>query len=205
MVTIYLGLLGLLAFTSGAVILGLWLKRHPSKANAEKSSRIMHFLFFAGLVTPGLISLFYPGLAHFDGLVGIKPLPWNSFFLVIGIILAIPGLYLLGVSNKLLRDSGSGANAFRLTRRIVERDVYRYTRNPMSLGYYLYSLSMGFIAGSTLVTLVVLLGIIPAHLFFLKFFEERELDLRFGESYERYKQEVPFLIPKFSTGSANQP
>lgn len=205
MVTIYLGLLGLLAFTSGAVILGLWLKRHPSKANAEKSSRIMHFLFFAGLVTPGLISLFYPGLAHFDGLVGIKPLPWNSFFLVIGIILAIPGLYLLGVSNKLLRDSGSGANAFRLTRRIVERDVYRYTRNPMSLGYYLYSLSMGFIAGSTLVTLVVLLGIIPAHLFFLKFFEERELDLRFGESYERYKQEVPFLIPKFPTGSANQP
>lgn len=205
MVTIYLGLLGLLSFTSGAVILGLWLKRHPSKANAEKSSRIMHFLFFAGLVTPGLISLFYPGLAHFDGLVGINPLPWNSFFLVTGIILAIPGLYLLGVSNKLLRDSGSGANAFRLTRRIVERDIYMYTRNPMSLGYYLYSLSMGFIAGSTLVTLVVLLGIIPAHLFFLKFFEERELDLRFGESYERYKQEVPFLIPKFSTGSANQP
>ena len=198
MVTIYLGLLGLLAFTSGAVILGLWLKKHPSKANAEKSSRIMHFLFFAGLVTPGLISLFYPGLAHFDGLVGINPLPWNTFFLVTGIILAIPGLYLLGVSNKLLRDSGSGANAFRLTRRIVERDIYMYTRNPMSLGYYLYSLSMGFIAGSTLVTLVVLLGIIPAHLFFLKFFEELELGLRFGESYEQYKQKVPFLIPKLS-------
>jgi protein-S-isoprenylcysteine O-methyltransferase Ste14 len=48
--------------------------------------------------------------------------------------------------------------------------------------------------------LVVLLAIVPAHLFFLKFFEELELSLRFGESYRQYKQKVPFLIPKFSAG-----
>ena len=61
MIVLYLGLLGLLAFVVGVVILGLWLRRYSSKVNAEKSSRIAHFLFFAGLGTPFLISVFYPG------------------------------------------------------------------------------------------------------------------------------------------------
>jgi protein-S-isoprenylcysteine O-methyltransferase Ste14 len=198
MVVRYLGLLGLLAFVVGVGILGLWLRKHPSKVNAEKSSRITHLLFFAGLGTPFLISVFYPGLTHLDGLIGINPLPLKPFFLITGSILVIPGLYFLGISNKLLRALGTGANAFRLTKRIVETDIYKYTRNPMSLGYYLSALSVCFISGSMLLTLYVLLGIIPAHLFFLKFFEELELELRFGESYKQYKQKVPFLIPKLS-------
>jgi len=52
---------------------------------------------------------------------------------------------------------------------------------------------MGLISGSTLVTLVVLLGLVSAHIFFLKFFQELELGLRFGESYKQYKQKAPFL------------
>jgi protein-S-isoprenylcysteine O-methyltransferase Ste14 len=198
MAVLYLGLLGFLAFILGVGILGSWLRKHPSKVNAEKSSRIMHFLFFAGLGTPLLISIFYPGLTHLDELIGLNPLPLKPFFLITGILLAIPGLYFLGISNKSLRALGSGANAFRLTKRIVEKDIYRYTRNPMSLGYYLFLLSVGFISGSTLLTLGVLLGLIPAHIFFLKYFEELELELRFGESYKQYKQKVPFLIPKLS-------
>jgi protein-S-isoprenylcysteine O-methyltransferase Ste14 len=200
MVVLYLGLLGYLAFVMGVAILGVWLRRHPSKVNAEKSSRIMHFLFFAGLGLPFLISVFYPGLRNLDALVGLEPLPFRTFFLIAGIILAIPGLYLMGISVRALRALGSGANAFRLTKRIVEIDVYKYTRNPMSLGYYLVALSIGFISGSTLLTLYALLGIIPAHIVFLKFFEEYELELRFGESYKQYKQTAPFLIPRLSTG-----
>lgn len=198
MVVLYLGLFGFLTFVVGVAALGLWLRKHPSKVNAEKSSRIMHFLFFAGLGMPLFISIFYPGLTHLDGLLGLHTLPWRSSFLITGIILAIPGLYLLAISNKSLRALGSGANAFRLTKRIVEADIYHYTRNPMSLGYYLFSLSVAFISGSSLLTLSVLLGLIPAHLFFLKYFEELELELRFGESYKEYKRDVPFLIPNLS-------
>jgi protein-S-isoprenylcysteine O-methyltransferase Ste14 len=138
----------------------------------------------------------YPGVARSDELVGINPLPWRPLFLVAGIIMAIPGLYLMVVSNRLLRKLGSGANAFRLTKQMVEGDIYQYTRNPMSLGYYLLALGIGFMSGSTVATLAVLLGIVPAHLFFLKFFEELELGLRFSESYQQYKQQVPFLIPR---------
>jgi len=196
MFILYLALAGLLIFSFGVWIIGLWLRQHPSKVNAEKSSRVVHFLFFAGLGAPFLISIFYPGFAHLDELIGITPLTFKLFFTIIGILAMIPGLYFLGASYNLIRTVGDGANAFRLTKRVVVQDVYKHTRNPMSLGYYLLSLSAGFISGSTLLTVYVLLGIIPAHLFFLKYFEELELELRFGEFYKEYKHKVPSLIPK---------
>jgi protein-S-isoprenylcysteine O-methyltransferase Ste14 len=167
MFTYYFILIGLFSFAVGVGVLGRWLRKHPSKANAEKSSRVMHFLFFAAMNAPILIGVFYPGLTHFDELAGLKPLPWRTLFLVLGIILAMPGLYFLAITNKLLRALGSGANAFRLTKRIVAEDVYKRTRNPMSLEFYLFSLGIGLCSGSTFITLVVLLGWIPAHIFFL--------------------------------------
>ena len=196
MFVLYLGLVGLLAFTLGTGISGYWLRKHPSKPNAEKSSRIMQALFFAGLVAPAVVVLVYPGLAKLDELVGFTALPASSFFLIIGILLAMPGLYFLGISSKLLRARGHGTNTFRITDRIVQTDIYGRTRNPMSLGYYLWVLGLSFISDSTFLTLVVLLGFIPVHLFFLKYFEELELELRFGKAYKQYKEKTPFLIPK---------
>jgi protein-S-isoprenylcysteine O-methyltransferase Ste14 len=52
------------------------------------------------------------------------------------------------------------------------------------------------VTGSTFATLAVTLAVIPAHILFLKYFEEKELELRFGESYLEYKKKVPFLLPK---------
>jgi len=201
MPTLYFFLIGLFAFAAGVWILGTWLRRNPSKENAEKSSRVMHFLFFAGMVAPPFVGLFFPGLTHFDELVGLKSLPWKPAFLALGILLAVPGFYFMAITNKLLRALGSGANAFRLTKRIVAEDIYKRTRNPMSLGFYLLALAMGFLSGSTFVTLAVVLGLIPSHIFFLKYFEELELGLRFGESYLEYKKGVPFLIPSFKRTS----
>ncbi len=198
MIALYLGLLGLFAFVLGFVVLGILLRKHPAKENAEKFSRIIHFLFFAGLGAPFVVAFFYPGLTHLDGLVGLSSLPLKLFFLIVGIVLAIPGLYFMGVSFLSLRSQGSGANAFKLTKRVVEKSVYQHTRNPMSFGYYLCWLAIGFISGSSLLTLFALIGIIPVHVFCLKFFEEYELELRFGESYKQYKKRVAFLIPKFT-------
>jgi len=63
------------------------------------------------------------------------------------------------------------------------------------LGFYLFALALGFVSGSTFITFAVVIGLIPAHIFFLKYFEELELELRFGTSYLEYKKSVPFLIP----------
>lgn len=200
MIALYLVFLGWLAFVIGTVVLGYRLRQQPSRENAERFSRVIHFLFFAGLGAPLVISFFTPGFTHLDALVGLSPLPMRTLLLIVGILLAIPGLYLMGVSNLSLRAQGSGTNAFVLTRRVVETDIYRRTRNPMSLGYYLLGAGIGFISGSSLLTLYVLIGLIPAHLFCLKYFEELELSLRFGESYQEYRQKVPFLLPKLSGG-----
>lgn len=197
MFTVYYILIGIITFFIAALVLGAWLRGHRTKENAERSSRVMHFFFFAGLVAPPLIAIFYPGPTRFDALLGLPSLPFKPFSLALGILLAIPGLYFLVITNKLLRVLGSGTNAFILTRRIVDDDIYKRTRNPMSLGFYLTALALAFASSSTLVLLAALLGLIPAHVFFLKYFEELELELRFGESYLEYKKTAPFLIPKF--------
>ncbi len=200
MFTIYYVIIGIVTFFIAALVLGIWLRAHRTKADAEKSSRVMHFFFFAGLVAPPIVGIFYPGLTRFDALLGLPSLPFKQFFLALGILLAIPGLYFLGVTNKLLRSLGSGTNAFILTKRIVDDDIYKRTRNPMSLGFYLTALALAFASSSTFVLLAASLGLIPAHAFFLKYFEELELELRFGESYLEYKKGVPFLIPKITKG-----
>lgn len=197
MFTLLLMFVGLVVFLAGTAVLGLWLRKYPSQVNAEKSSRLMHFLFFASLIAPGVIGWFYPGLTHLDALLGLRPLPWEPFFYSLGIIFALTGFYLLIFSNQLLRMLGEGANAFRLTKQIVLEDLYERIRNPMSLEFYFLYGSTGLIFGLSFVTLGALLGIIPAHIFFLHYFEELELELRFGASYLQYKRDVPFLIPKF--------
>jgi protein-S-isoprenylcysteine O-methyltransferase Ste14 len=201
MIALYVWLIGIVIFILGAGYFGVWLRRNPSKENAEKSSRVVQFLFFSGLGTPFIVSLFIPGLNNLDGLVGFASLPGYPLFLILGFALAAPGLFLMGSSLRLLRALGSGANAFKLTKRVVAGDIYQSTRNPMSLGYYLTGMGIGFISGSTLLTMIVLFGIIPAHLFCLKYFEERELELRFGDAYNTYKQDVPFLFPRFTNKS----
>ena len=69
--------------------------------------------------------------------------------------------------------------------------------HPMSLGFYAACAGAGMIAGSLTVTLGVLFIIVPVHLINLKYFEERELELRYGNSYVDYRRRVPFLIPRF--------
>lgn len=200
LLALFLGAAGWLAFVLGALLFGLSLRRRPSADRAERYSRVMHLLFFLGLGAPFLVAAVSPGLTHLDALVGLPPLPLPVLRWAIGGLLALPGLFLLGASNRLLRSRGDGANAFRLTRRVVATDIYGRTRNPMSLGYYLACVSLALLLGSSLLLGYVLVGVIPAHLLFLRFFEERELALRLGESYTAYQRAVPFLLPAFRAG-----
>ena len=110
----------------------------------------------------------------------------------------------MAISNYALLDHGHGQAAFFLTKNVVNGHVYKLTRNPMSLGFYLGCLALGFLSGSTYFTLWLLIEVIPTHIFFLKFFEELELKLRFGKSYIEYKERVPFLIPQIRRSSRNK-
>jgi protein-S-isoprenylcysteine O-methyltransferase Ste14 len=189
--------IGLLSFLAGSIWLG-WLTRHPGKSRtAENASRVSHALFWIALVLPGAVGLIYPGLTAYDELFGMPSLPATPLWIAAGLVLLAGGLALMMASNRFLIKKGRGAAAFLLTAHLVTDGLYGWTRNPMSLGFYVACLGVGMIAGSLTVTLAVLLIVVPVHVINLKYFEERELELRYGKEYVDYKRRVPFLVPWF--------
>jgi protein-S-isoprenylcysteine O-methyltransferase Ste14 len=202
MVTIVLQVLGWLAFLAGTLILGAWLRSHPGKWTAETMSRILHLLFWMGVVPAAGLGVLYPGLTGFDQELGLSPLPRHPLLLTAGAVGILVGTYLFVVSNIALGLSGDGTAAFLLTRRLVAAHVYQRTRNPMLLGFYLGAVGLGLLVGSIYMTLGALLVVIPVHIFYLKYFEEYELELRLGQSYVEYRQQVPFLLPRWFLGNS---
>jgi protein-S-isoprenylcysteine O-methyltransferase Ste14 len=188
---------GAAVFLIGSIWLAGKIRRLADRTAAERASRVSHLLFWIALVLPGAVGFFYPGLVRYDELLGIPSLPARAFWLAAGVVLLCVGLGLMVASNRFLLQVGKGTAAFLLTERLVTDGLYARTRNPMSLGFYLGCVGIGMIAGSVTVTFGVLFIIIPIHVFNLRSFEERELELRFGQSYLEYMRRVPFLLPRF--------
>ena len=142
-----------------------------------------------------MLGVFYPGLTSFDGVTGLAPLPYRPLAFIVGALMLGPGLYITAASSKALMYHGKGYRAFRLTKNLVEEGMYSRLRNPMALGFYLTCIGVGLMVGSTYVTLASALLVVPAHIFYLLYFEELELTFRFGPRYLRYKERVSFIIP----------
>ncbi len=196
MVTIALQLLGIFTFLTGVSSLGRKLGKNPDRDSAERLSRVGHLLIYACLVFPATLGIVHPGLGGFDRIIGISPIPFRNIALPAGCILLLAGLTLMFAANQSLKYRGKGAPAFKLTKKLVVGGIHRRVRNPMSLGFYLTCVGVSMAAGSTYCTLGSLLVLIPSHLFYLVYLEERELEIRFGQTYRDYKRSVPFMIPK---------
>ncbi len=99
------------------------------------------------------------------------------------------------VANLALK--GSGAPFFiALSQKLAVDWLYAWTRNPMVLAGLALLVSLGIWFQSTLFVLWALILFTPALLFFVKVYEERELEFRFGASYPKYKSRTPMLFPK---------
>jgi hypothetical protein len=59
-----------------------------------------------------------------------------------------------------------------------------------------FLISVGLWLQSTLFILWMIVLVMPAWLFLLKVFEERELEIRFGAFYLEYKAKTPMLWPR---------
>jgi protein-S-isoprenylcysteine O-methyltransferase Ste14 len=119
----------------------------------------------------------------------------------IGLLLAIitGAAFLLTVVNLALK--GFGAPFFiALSRKLAADWLYAWTRNPMVLAALAFLLSLGIWFQSVLFVLWVLILFAPALLVFVKVYEERELEFRFGASYLQYKSRTPMLFPRRPRG-----
>jgi protein-S-isoprenylcysteine O-methyltransferase Ste14 len=126
---------------------------------------------------------------------------WSGLILpvpaVIGLILVIITGIALSLTVLNLALKGFGAPFFiKLSQKLAADWMYAWTRNPMVLAGLSFLLSLGIWFQSLLFVLWGLLLFAPALLFFIKVYEERELEFRFGASYLEYKSKTPMLFPR---------
>jgi protein-S-isoprenylcysteine O-methyltransferase Ste14 len=115
----------------------------------------------------------------------------------LGIILVyITGtITLLTVANLAIQGLGAPF-AIVLSRRLATNWLYARTRNPMVLATFAWFVAIGLLLQSTLFVVWVLLLVAPVEIVILKVYEERELEIRFGQSYRDYKARTSFLWPR---------
>ena len=116
---------------------------------------------------------------------------------VIGLVLAIisGAAFLLVVANLALKGLGAPF-ALALSEKLASEWMYAWSRNPMLLAGLALLLSLGFWFQSAFFLLWSLILVTPAMVFFMRYYEESELEIRFGASYLEYRSRTPFLFPR---------
>lgn len=179
----------------GAVVLVfpvVWLSRRlldarPTPEHTAKITALVHYMLMI-LFGTAIIEAVQTGQSWRGWAI---PLPAE-----IGLaLLRVTGLAaILTAVNLAVRGLGAPF-AIALSRRLATDRMYRWTRNPMVLATLACLLSFGVWIRSALFLVWVLLLVTPALLVFLKVYEERELEIRFGEPYLDYKARTPMLLP----------
>ncbi|HEX8229440.1 MAG TPA: isoprenylcysteine carboxylmethyltransferase family protein [Chloroflexia bacterium] len=81
------------------------------------------------------------------------------------------------------------------TRALVVAGPYRYVRNPMAIGSFAQGIAVGLFLGSPLATAYALAGSVGWN-YFVRPWEELDLERRFGAPYRAYKERVRCWIPR---------
>jgi protein-S-isoprenylcysteine O-methyltransferase Ste14 len=79
--------------------------------------------------------------------------------------------------------------------KIVDTGPYRFARNPMLTGVFLFLFGLGFAFDSISLVAFFTPLFIAVNLWELKHIEEPELVKRFGEEYIEYRERTPMFIP----------
>ena len=90
------------------------------------------------------------------------------------------------------------------TRKLVIGGPYRYVRNPMAIGSFAQGFAVAFFLGSPAVTIYVLVGSVGWN-YFVRPWEESDLEWRFGEAYANYRDNVRCWLPNLHAYKAKQP
>ena len=120
-------------------------------------------------------------------------LPIYSFFIlkIFGIILILFGLCLFSYCSSLFFIFGKGTPApIEHPKKLVVSGLYKYTRNPIYIGYFMILLGEFLFFGQFLLLIYFFLTIIGINMYVI-FHEEPILKKRFGKSYKEYFKKIP--------------
>ena len=112
--------------------------------------------------------------------------PWN----LAGLLLVIPGLYLIIHSWKVFMRNGTPENYVDRPQVVVSDGVYRYSRNPMYVGAVATSFGLCLVLRGNLLSFIgpVFLFLV-LQLVFIPY-EERQMIGIFGDEYRNYMRKV---------------
>ena len=120
---------------------------------------------------------------------------------IVCFILGVPWM-LSAVFWQLVRGKGTPVPVVP-PKEFLQNGPYRYVRNPMILGFFLYVLGWAFLfnkIGSFLAAAVIIVLLLAE----IKIIEEAELERRFGNAYREYKNQTPFIFPKLRNKKQNE-
>ena len=164
------------------------LDRQPTPGRVAWTTTFVHFGMGCLLGIPMLRAV----VTHQNWSGGVLPIPSE---IGLALVIVTGAATLLTVVNLALK--GLGAPFFiALSQRLTADWMYAWTRNPMVLAFLAFLVSLGLWYRSLPFVAWALILFSPALLFFVKVYEEQELEKRFGASYLEYKARTPMLFPR---------
>jgi protein-S-isoprenylcysteine O-methyltransferase Ste14 len=155
---------------------------------------------FALIPMGALFVVIIPFLLHsigyfIDVALRLPYINMGLFNFFISPLFIIIGLAFAGWSVWIQFEIGKGTPApIMPTCKLIKKGPYAFCRNPMILGTVVFYLGIALLVGSisaiALIALFMLLLVL-----YVKVFEEKELERKFGLEYIEYKNETPFLMP----------
>jgi protein-S-isoprenylcysteine O-methyltransferase Ste14 len=163
-----------------------------------KPKQLLAYLFIF-VIIPLLTFIIGNFLDNLLELPRFPPFPLNLF---LGIYVMIFGLNIGIKSTRQLYDIGGGLPWGEVSHEVetnflVTDGIYRYSRNPMVLGYSLLPVGMGLMFQSLGMTLSITPIVILLNIVIVKVLEEPRLFERFGEDYLEYRKSTSFLFPNW--------
>ena len=119
-------------------------------------------------------------------------LEWEYLFLdVVGAIFILAGGIIFLYCTGLFHKWGRGTPApIEPPEELVEKGIYKYSRNPMYIGYF-FILFGEFLFFGEVLLLVYSVFIVLFINIYLRIVEEPKLEKRFGREYKEYMKRVP--------------
>ncbi len=173
---------------------GRWIDLIHRAATGTKRTRtlltpvgIVVFAAFTGVFV--VAALWVDRLLHLPGVLpGGLRLPVSVTVMAVGIVITVwSGFHFLRVKGTPV--------PFNPPPEVVSSGPYKYARNPMLTGVFIFLFGLGLAVDSLSLVAVFTPLFVLANIWELKAIEEPELVRRFGAAYEDYRRRTPMFIP----------
>jgi len=113
----------------------------------------------------------------------------GAFRWIVGVLILIAGIGLNVGGFITQKRAGTDPIPFNPSTRVVAHGLYRFSRNPMYIGFAILTLGLAILVDSTWMLCVVPIGLVLVDRMIITR-EERYLERKFGEEYLNYKRRV---------------